>query len=229
MYTAILGMHILGGSVALLAGLLAILTKKGQRKHMLSGRWFYVAMQVVGISALMMSSMKWNAFLFSLGILSLYFTYAGRQSLRYWRQKQTMAPRLLEKLPAIIAFLTGVVMIAYPTYAMIVNRKIFIALPLVFGLVLVLNTLQEFRLWRDEGNFRPGNRSWLLRHISMMGAAYISTVTAFLVVNINEVPMWMPWLLPTVVGTMVIFYSVGKWRRKLSPPGRKQGIAHRQA
>ena len=41
-------------------------------------------------------------------------------------------------------------------------------------------------------------------HLSAMLAAYISAVTAFIVINAHSVPMLYRWLVPGVIGTLVI-------------------------
>jgi hypothetical protein len=50
---------------------------------------------------------------------------------------------------------------------------------------------------------------WLIAHFSAMIAAYISAVTAFVVINAHGVPMELRWLVPIGVGTLVIsIYSL---------------------
>ncbi|MET0785230.1 MAG: DUF2306 domain-containing protein [Paenisporosarcina sp.] len=68
---------------------------------------------------------------------------------------------------------------------------------------------------------------WLRSHISGMLGSYIGIVTATLVVNVrhipilNELPPLLFWLLPTIIGTPIIFkvakkYSPKKISRKIS-------------
>lgn len=45
--------HIAGGSIGLLTGLLNIIQKKGGKKHKLIGRVFYFSMLVAGLSSLL--------------------------------------------------------------------------------------------------------------------------------------------------------------------------------
>jgi hypothetical protein len=57
-----------------------------------------------------------------------------------------------------------------------------------------------------------GRRSkigWLLAHLSAMLSAYISGVTAFVVINAHGVPMLLRWAVPIGLGTAVITgYSI---------------------
>lgn len=44
------------------------------------------------------------------------------------------------------------------------------------------------------------------RHLTNMLAATIATVTAVLVVNVSMEPVWIPWILPTIVITPLIVW-----------------------
>jgi hypothetical protein len=56
-----------------------------------------------------------------------------------------------------------------------------------------------------RGIFGPRTRAgFLIAHFSAMIAAYISAVTAFVVINAHGVPMELRWLVPIGVGTLVI-------------------------
>ncbi|MFN4880994.1 MAG: hypothetical protein ACK5CD_05075 [Bacteroidota bacterium] len=45
-----------------------------------------------------------------------------------------------------------------------------------------------------------------------MTGSYIATTTAFLVVNIQLTPMWIIWLGPTLLGTILIIYYTRTYR-----------------
>src|SRR5688500_13741214 len=49
--TAIMWIHIAGGSAALLAGTLAAVARKGGRLHAKAGGWFVASMLVLGVTA----------------------------------------------------------------------------------------------------------------------------------------------------------------------------------
>lgn len=215
MYRSVLIIHILAGATALACGLLAILSRKGKRPHTLSGTWFYLAMYLVGYSAVVLSLMQWNPFLLSVGIFSSYLTYSGKQAIGYWRLREQYTPMLSEKLPVALAFFTSLAMILYPLYDMMANQQAYIPVSIVFGAIMLSGTIRDFMRFSNPDNFTPRNANWLLRHIAMMGGAYISAITAFLVVNLKDVPFWMPWLLPTVIGSALITITIRKWKRKL--------------
>ena len=86
---------------------------------------------------------------------------------------------------------------------------------MIFGGLSSYLAFGDFRIFiLTLRNKEISKTRWLLRHIGMMVGAYISTSTAFLVVNITTFnPAWLPWLVPTFLGTPLIFY----WTRKYSP------------
>lgn len=53
-------------------------------------------------------------------------------------------------------------------------------------------------------------KNWMVTHIAGMGGSYIAMVTAFIVVNqqnvpaFKEIPSLVFWLLPTIIGTPII-------------------------
>src|SRR5690606_17181473 len=87
---------------------------------------------------------------------------------------------------------------------------------ILFGLGVLSATLvvRELILFRKvlKGLEIPIN-TWLVRHIGMMVGSYISTLTAFLVVNWNVPDLyWVPWAVPPLVLVPYIVW----WSRKVS-------------
>jgi hypothetical protein len=218
MYRLLLILHIIAGTTALSGGLLAILSRKGKKPHKLSGLWFSGAMYLVCCSAVLLSLIRPNPFLLSIGIFSAYLTYSGRRAIFYWRLRAQHTPAFSEKLPVMLAFLTALGMVIHPLYNIAVNHNTAIPVSIIFGAIMLASTIGDFIRYSNPDNFVPGNNVWLFRHIAMMGGAYISATTAFFVVNAHNVPFWIPWLLPTVAGTVIITFSIRKWKHKMTKP-----------
>lgn len=215
LYKTLLIIHIISGSVALIAGAIAILTRKGSYIHITAGKSYYLSMYSVGITSVVMSLIKFNPFLLAIGIFATYMTYSGKVSIENWRIKSNHTPLFRERLPFLIALLTSVVMVIWPVYRMIVSGIPAVPVLSIFGLIMFFNAWRDVKNYSHGKMFIPKNRSWLIQHIGMMSGAYISTVTAFLVVNVNLTPVWLTWLLPTFVGTPLIFLAIRKWKNKL--------------
>jgi hypothetical protein len=71
-------------------------------------------------------------------------------------------------------------------------------------------------LYRDFRNYLhppTGKMHWWYGHISSMGGSYISAFTAFVVVNIQLMQFqWLLWILPGIIGGMLIGKSIRKYK-----------------
>ena len=85
----------------------------------------------------------------------------------------------------------------------------------VFGLIGLQNVRKDLQNYRGKIKFKM---YWLREHIIRITAAYIASFTAFIVVNQNHFPNWIPevtyWLLPTVFLTPLIFKWVRQYAKK---------------
>jgi hypothetical protein len=80
---------------------------------------------------------------------------------------------------------------------------------LFFGVVsLILSALQGHR----QHSTLP---DWLLAHITGMGGAYVATVTAFLVVNVRFLPKPVTFIVPTIIGALLITWTVNRYASRI--------------
>src|SRR5690606_2468275 len=197
--TAALIIHIIGGSVALLTGLYNMIARKGGPRHRKAGTLFAWGMYAVAISALVLSIYIDSLFFFCLGVFTFYMTWNGQRS-------AVMRKVIFDRSDRLV-LLIGTL----NTILMLVNGN-----AILFGLGVLSATLvvRELILFRRvlKGLEIPIN-TWLVRHIGMMVGSYISTLTAFLVVN-WKVPdlYWVPWVLPPIVFVPYIVW----WSRKVT-------------
>jgi len=75
-FLAFLAVHVVGGLTAVIAGVIAALTRKGSPRHVRAGRWFYRAITVVFITATALSIMRWKQDYHLLIIGTVAFTAA---------------------------------------------------------------------------------------------------------------------------------------------------------
>lgn len=215
MYKAFLILHVISGMIALITGGFAIFSKKGGKIHTRSGDVYYLAMWSVAITAFIMTIMKFNPFLLSIALFSLYMSFGGKRAINNWRLKQQYYPTLKDKLPNYIALLVGLFMIGFPVATMVQQHTFFVPVLGVFGIIMLFFSIREIRTYSNVENFKPRNRMWLIKHIGQICGSYIAAVTAFLVNNVHINPGWVAWLLPTFVGVPLIIRTSMEWKKKL--------------
>lgn len=194
--------HAALGGIALLAGLIAIISKKGQPTHKKSGIVFYYAMITSGASAIVIALMPKheNPFLIAVGVFSLYFVIGGYRALRF---KSMTSSIKNDKILSIIMLITGVLMILLP---LVISQSINLVL-LIFGIIGILFALRDLKLYQNREQLKKG---WLKLHLGKMLGGYISATTAFVVVN-GFFPGIYNWFIPSVIGTIYITY----WMKKI--------------
>ena len=195
--------HAAFGGIALLAGLVSIIAKKGKNIHRKSGLVFFYSMMLSGIIAMIVAVLPnhESPFLFAVGIFSLYFVLTGNRALNFKRKNPDLK---IDKLISIIMITTGVLMILLP---IILTKSINIVL-VVYAIVGIIFSVSDLILFRNPERLRKG---WLKLHLGKMLGGYISATTAFVVVN-EFFPSFYGWFIPGIVGGFVIAY----WMRKMN-------------
>lgn len=182
-----LWLHIIAGHGALIFGLVAMMGKKGTKRHIFSGRVFYYSMVVVSITAISLSLIKQNWFLLHIGIFVFYQAHAGFRAATF----KSLKPNFWDLLLMIAAAINGVVMV--------LSLKVVL---MVFGFISLSLVAGDLRLYYQIFKVKKiAPKQWLARHIGMMIGGYIGTVTAFLVVNVN----------PQMLGLSNPYYGVALW------------------
>ena len=194
--------HAILGSLGFLTGLGALIMKKGGLNHRRFGRLFYYFMLGAAGSALIISVSPnhESVFLFVVGIFSSYFVLSGDRALRF----KNKVPSSFDYTISFIMIITGIVMIVLSP---ILVGRINIVLT-AFGSAGLFLAISDIRFYRNLENLK---KDWLKAHLGKMMGAYISSVTAFVVVN-QLLPGIYGWIAPGVIGS--VFIAV--WMRRLS-------------
>lgn len=212
LFTILLILHIAGGFTGLLSGSINLTMKKGGKRHRKVGRVFVVGMLTAGFSALGLSAIHPNYFLFMVGIFTLYMVSTGNRYIFFRLMAKEAKPQLLDWILTIAMGVIGSLLIGFGIWLLINSNNFGIVFIFfgVIGLGFVRNDLKNYR-----GN-SPFKNYWLLSHISRMTGGYIASLTAFLVVNAQYSPVHVPsvmvWLFPSFLLVPFIF----KWSRKMA-------------
>jgi len=206
--------HIACGTSALLCGAVALSVLKGGRDHKRFGKVYFWSMFGVMVSAIALSIIRPNVFLFTIAIFSFYMAYTGRSRTRMKQPAKPGAITALDWLVTVAALVTAVWMLirAFTHQAFGMEWNPVLA---AFGGILLLFTVGEIRFFLRRGN-PTVKTQWFFDHLARMCGAYIATVTAFVVVNVHFLPFYVVWLGPTVVGVTGITYWTTIYKQKFA-------------
>ena len=202
--------HVLAGSVVMLVAPAALLVRKGGRWHRYWGRTFAAAMAVVLLSASFMWESKGHLFLLVLSLVSAYLIFSGYRVMRR-RQRRVRDGRAdtIDLAAAGLACASGVWLLAIALGAR--GDLMHSLAPILGGLGLIAIA---FAVNDARGVVKkPSRIGPLLSHFSAMIAAYISAITAFVVINAHAVPMTLRWLVPSALGSLLIAAFSIRYRR----------------
>jgi len=203
MVKLLLSLHILAGTIALICSALSIFSEKGKQLHVLSGRTYFGCMAAIFLTAIPMSVVSGNIFLFLIAIFSFYLAFAG---MRFARNRKGVATAM-DWIAVALMMLSGLGMWILAAIYFSTNNSQHIVL-LVFGFLAIVLGYADLRSYRHE---TATGKERISRHLTNMLGGTIAVITAVLVVNPPFEPEWVWWVLPTVVITPVIFW----WNRKI--------------
>ncbi len=199
----LLPIHILAGTIALLCAALAVSSEKGKRLHVLSGRTYFWSMATIFLTAIPMSIISNNIFLFLIAIFSFYLAFAG---MRFARNRKGVATTL-DWIAVSLMILSGLGMwILAAIYFSNTNTQYIVLL--VFGFLAIALGYADFKSHKNKSAI---GKERISRHLTNMMGGTIAVVTAVLVVNPPFEPEWVWWVLPTVMITPLIFW----WNSKI--------------
>ena len=211
----VLGAHITAGTIALLAGLVPMLGRKGGSMHVQVGRVYTYCMVAVALTAVLLCVFQpltqGRLFLTGVAVLSFYLSFTG------WRAARRHSAVLQVDDLALGAgsSVVGLFMIVAGVWLQAVLFAFF------GGLICLFAGLDTWRGLRAQQVGSP--EPWIFRHFIRMGGSYISAATAFIVVNLGhwlpaEAPHWLGlagWIAPTLLGAVLISRTVRRYRARM--------------
>ena len=165
--------HVLTGSIALLLGLVALLTIKGGKVHNKSGRYFLMLISVVIFTGLMgVFVFGRNTFLLVITILSGYLAFSGFRILKL----KANVPKVVDIAMAIISL----VVLAYFLYYFKSIGMIWspIIIYSTVGALVLIVVYDLVRYFIPKKHYQR-KRVWLYEHIYKMTNAFGALLAAF--------------------------------------------------
>jgi uncharacterized membrane protein len=198
LFKILLTFHIIGGTVGLTCGLINIVRKKGDKTHKLVGKGFLYGMLAAGSVSFILSILHPNAFLFMVGVLSVYSVGSGQRYLSLKELNKGQKPLFIDYALSVFMLIAGVLFIGFGINNLIKGSDFGIVF-IVFGVLGLRNVYRDFNNFRGHVKFV---NYWLIEHIGRMTGGFIASVTATLAVNARYfpfIPDALLWLLPTIL------------------------------
>ena len=217
----ILVIHIAAGSVALLTAFVALVTAKGGVIHIRAGRVYAIGMTLIFLTAVPLAILGSAVFLLLIAFFSMYLVFAG------WRfaRNRSRRPQPVDWAAVAIMGLTGLAMWGYAVALGLSGSGQWVTM-LTFGAIAAALSVAD-GLFFNQGRSasrRPAAYRRIQRHLTNMMAGTIATVTAVMVVNVSFNPVWLPWLLPTIVITPLIVWWNVRTARQARRPAREGAV-----
>lgn len=205
-------LHIAGGTISLISGLVSMLSLKGSKVHRNAGKIYFWGMTAVFVGAVIVAIGHHQDFLLMVGFFSYYLTVRGYRILSLKKLNQGQKAALLDWFIIGVSGFFILALLGWGVFGMIKGQGMAIV-AFVFGLIGTSFLIGDVRKF-----FAPQEKMhWWYSHISSMGGSYISAISAFVVVNI-QLPQfqWVLWILPSVVGGIIIGRTIRKYKLKFA-------------
>lgn len=197
----ILRLHVVAGTVALVAGSAALLTKKGGRRHRLAGRLFLrsVAVVVGTVFALLpFGAGTFRLLLTLVAVFSGYLAFSGYRALDRMRPDGSVRPVDWVAAAAVVA---ACLALGGWGVRWLLDGGEFGVVMVVFGAIGVGFGVADVRRFRGDGG---GVRT--VAHLQRTLGAFVAVVSAVSAVNLTPLLGVAAWLWPTAVGVPLIAY-----------------------
>lgn len=201
LFDVMLWVHIVAGTIALVGGVVAMVTRKGSRLHRRSGIVYVLCMIVVGVSALIMSTIRPNPFLFAVAIFSAAMALSGWLPARGDNMQYGRVIGGASIAAAVLLLGVGI--------WWVIAGDMFGIAAIVFGLISTRFGWQDIRRTTERNR-----QQRIIAHVSAMGGAFIATVSAISAVNLDMLPPLVRWLWPTIIGTPLIFLGIRSYLQR---------------
>ncbi len=190
-------LHIITGSIALLLGIIALVSTKGGKTHNTSGKYFLRLILIVILTGLIgVFVFGRNTFLLVITVLSGYVSFSGYRILLL----KSNTPKKIDLLAAIISLLTLVYFLYYfKSIGMIWSPIIIYS---TVGAILFIITYDLLRYLIPKKRYKK-HRIWIYEHIYKMTSAFSALFAAFTGTVFEKYQPHSQYL-PSLIGILII-------------------------
>ena len=202
--------HIFAGSIALIAGLISILTQKGGKNHRKAGLVFLSFLTIVIFTGLIgVFVFGRNTFLLVITMLSAYLGFSGYRILQFKSNKF----HLLDVVVALVTLITVCYFIYYLKSIGFIWSPVIIYSTVSYLLLMITYDLIRYMI----PAVRYGNL-WIYEHILKMISAFSGILSAFtgtFLPNYQPYSQFLPSVLGTTVAIVFIIYVYNKSKNNM--------------
>jgi len=201
--------HVIAGAAALLFGALAIFLKKNTPKHKPVGKIYFWSMTIIFITGVYLSVFKNNIFLFLIAFFTYYSVCIAYRALKLKHLNITQKPTIIDWAIEIIAGISFIGMVTFAVLAYFNSHNLEAIIPFVFGSLGLWGVIQNTKRLLNKPKETMG---WLKVHIGNMLGSYIGAITAFVVNQMEHIPLppIVMWLGPTAILVPIIVFELKK-------------------
>ncbi len=213
-HTLNVAVHVTFGSLALIAGLVPLITTKGGRWHVRFGRWFLALLAMVIVTAAIgIAFFGFRAFLGVITLLSAYEAYSGYRALHI----RFTGPGLIDSLISVAALVS---VAAFMIYIRSVHFPW--SRSVIYPTLGALVAVAAYDLARFAFPTRWFARTWFYEHLIKMLGAYSAVVAAF---SGTVLERWQPYsqILPSVLAFAATVGFIIHFRNR-SPSGQPNSL-----
>lgn len=213
--------HAAAGVIGIVAGIIAILTRKGGRTHVIAGRIFVGSIVLTALSAIRLALKAEEFGFIGAGVLVVYFMLTAWMAVR--------RPERQSGLFEIGAFLVAAAGAAAMYVAWLEARQspeLFNGLPiLIFAIVATLCALGDLSVVLRRG---LAGKQRIMRHLWRMHLGFFAAVGSFFPGQLEMFPAWIQQIRPiillfippfTVAGIMLIFLAYVVFSKRFAARG----------
>lgn len=194
LHTSNIVIHVVIGSIALLLGLIALVSKKGKKWHVKSGKLFLSFLAIVIATGLIgVFVFKRNTFLLIITVLSAYYGFSGYRIL----QTKSNRPELLDISVAILSLIS----VSYFLYYF-KSIGMYWSPIIVYSTVGALFMIIAYDFFRYLIPKKVYGNMWLYEHIFKMIGAFTALLSAFTGTVFENYQPYSQFL-PSVFGTLL--------------------------
>ncbi|GAB4152171.1 MAG: hypothetical protein Fur0021_16720 [Candidatus Promineifilaceae bacterium] len=224
LHRLVIVIHVVAGSLTLIAGVVNLLNKKGGRQHIRWGRFYFWCMFTIFVTSLISLVFFVNSpLVFLINVFAFYQVFSGRRVVLRKRLDLTRHVAKLDWGVAAGTSMFGIGALLWSISPLWGGREMN-SLPLTmlvawFSCFTIYLAGNDIRYFQNPSNDR---RWWWYHHMNYMIGSFTSAVTAVIVTNLHRLPFippeigWIFWLLPGVIGLAVTFVWIRYYRRLFS-------------